>query len=215
MNLIQGEYNFTASITSDIGNLIEIVNITSKAIVINQSNQIVNLICDVSSNFFEIVDIDGVPVDSGWIIVGNSTHELQNCSIDSNGHARFWWVDTLPYQYNISPYVIKKGSLPSKPAINIYKLKIISSVSVEGKPTTAGTANEISIKKMFIILRLIKIFFFCISFSAIPDQSSIIFKEMTTIVSININNSVKISGGNGKNTKVIDIFITFLIVICG
>jgi hypothetical protein len=104
MNLVQGEYNFTASITSDIGNLIEIVNTTSQAIVINQSNQIVNIICDVSSNFFEVIDIDGVPVDSGWIIVGNSTHELQNCSIDGIGRARFWWEDTLPYQYNYTVY---------------------------------------------------------------------------------------------------------------
>jgi hypothetical protein len=104
MNTIQGEYNFTASVTSDIGNHIEVVNITSEAIVINQSCQIVNLICDVSSNFFEIVDIDGIAVDSGWIVVGNSTHDLQNCSIDGTGHTRFWWVDTLPYQYNYTVF---------------------------------------------------------------------------------------------------------------
>ncbi|MHA2281741.1 MAG: LamG-like jellyroll fold domain-containing protein [Promethearchaeota archaeon] len=104
MNTIQGEYNFTASITSDIGSHIEIVNITSEAIVINQSVQMVNIICDVSSNFFEIVDIDGIAVDSGWIIVGNSTHDLQNCSIDGTGHTRFWWVDTLPYQYNYTVF---------------------------------------------------------------------------------------------------------------
>ncbi|MHA1914758.1 MAG: DUF2341 domain-containing protein [Promethearchaeota archaeon] len=104
MNLIQGEYNFTASITSDIGNHVEIVNVTSQAIVINQTNQIVNIICDVSSNFFEIADIDGIPVDSGWVIVGNNTHELQNCSVDGTGHARFWWVDTLPYQYNYTVF---------------------------------------------------------------------------------------------------------------
>ncbi|MHA2120211.1 MAG: LamG-like jellyroll fold domain-containing protein, partial [Promethearchaeota archaeon] len=104
MNLIQGEYNFTTSITSDIGNHVEIVNITSKAILINQSSQTENIICDISSNFFEITDIDGFVVDSGWIIVGNSTHELQNCSIDNNGHARFWWVDILPYQYNYTAF---------------------------------------------------------------------------------------------------------------
>ncbi|MFW9822755.1 MAG: DUF2341 domain-containing protein, partial [Candidatus Thorarchaeota archaeon] len=104
VNIIQGDYNFTASITSDIGSLIEIVNTTSDDITVNQSNQIVNIICDVSSNYFQVVDIDNVPVDSGWIIVGNSTYELQNCSIDDTGHARFWWVDTLPYQYNYTVY---------------------------------------------------------------------------------------------------------------
>ncbi|MHA2185743.1 MAG: DUF2341 domain-containing protein, partial [Promethearchaeota archaeon] len=104
MNIIQAEYNFTASVTSDIGNHVEIVNITSEAIVINQTFQTINIICDVSSNFFEIIDIDGIVVDSGWMIVGNSTHELQNCTIDGNGHTRFWWVDTLPYQYNYTVF---------------------------------------------------------------------------------------------------------------
>ncbi|MFX1532211.1 MAG: DUF2341 domain-containing protein, partial [Promethearchaeota archaeon] len=113
MNLIQAEYNFTASITSDIGNYVEIVNITSEAILINQSFQIINLICNVSSNFFEIVDIDGVLLDSGWVIVGNSTHELQNCSIDSGGHARFWWVNMLPYQYNYSVYYQDNNYIPN------------------------------------------------------------------------------------------------------
>ncbi|MHA2033393.1 MAG: hypothetical protein ACW99Q_28815, partial [Candidatus Kariarchaeaceae archaeon] len=119
MNIIQGEYNFTATIISDIGNHIEIVNVTSKAISINQSSQIVNLICDVGSNFFNVVDIDGTFLDGGWIVVGNSSHELQNCSIDSNGNARYWWVDTLPYQYNYTvfyqdinylPQIIRVGS---------------------------------------------------------------------------------------------------------
>ncbi|MHA2400053.1 MAG: LamG-like jellyroll fold domain-containing protein [Promethearchaeota archaeon] len=104
MNIIQAEYNFTASVTSDIGNHVEIVNITSEAIVINQTFQTINIICDISSNFFEIIDIDGIAVDSGWMIVGNSTHELQNCTIDGNGHTRFWWVDTLPYQYNYTVF---------------------------------------------------------------------------------------------------------------
>jgi len=104
INLLQGEYNFTATIISDIGNHIELVNITSEAISINQSFQIINLICDVSSNFFKVVDIDGITVDSGWIIVGNSSYNLQNCSIDSYGQARFWWINTMPYQYNYSVY---------------------------------------------------------------------------------------------------------------
>ncbi|MFW9783506.1 MAG: DUF2341 domain-containing protein, partial [Candidatus Heimdallarchaeota archaeon] len=104
LNLIQAEYNFTVSITSDIGDYIEIVNTTSEAIPINQSYQIIDLLCNVSSNFFEVIDMDGVSLDSGWIIVGNSTQELQNCSIDSSGHARFWWIETLPYQYNYSVY---------------------------------------------------------------------------------------------------------------
>ncbi|MFX1427848.1 MAG: DUF2341 domain-containing protein, partial [Promethearchaeota archaeon] len=103
-DLTQAEYNFTVSITSDIGNYVEIVNTTFEAIMINQSFQTVNLICNVGSNFFDVTDIDGVYLDSGWIIVGNSSQELQNCSIDSNGHAKFWWVNTTPYEYNYTIY---------------------------------------------------------------------------------------------------------------
>ncbi|MHA2393804.1 MAG: LamG-like jellyroll fold domain-containing protein, partial [Promethearchaeota archaeon] len=103
-DIIQADYNFTVSITSDIGNHVEIVNITSEALSINQSFQTIDLICDVSSNFFEVVDVDGALVDSGWVIVGNSTHELQNCSIDSDGRTRFWWVNTMPFNYNYTVY---------------------------------------------------------------------------------------------------------------
>ncbi|MHA1191986.1 MAG: hypothetical protein ACTSP9_06775 [Promethearchaeota archaeon] len=64
---------------------------------------------------------------------------------------------TFPNQYIISPYVIKKGSLTCKPVNNTYILNIIISASVEGKPTTAGTANFSSIKNILTILRLIKV----------------------------------------------------------
>ncbi len=99
-NIDVGEYNFTASMTSDIGNYLEIINITSEAILINELSQTVDLICNVSTNFFNIVDIDDIPVDSGWIIVGNSSHSLQNCTIDNDGTAIFWWVNVTPYEYN-------------------------------------------------------------------------------------------------------------------
>ncbi|MFX1530004.1 MAG: DUF2341 domain-containing protein, partial [Promethearchaeota archaeon] len=139
LNLIQAEYNFTASITSDIGNYIEIVNITSEAILINQSFQIINLICNVSSNFFEIVDIDDVLLDSGWIIVGNNSHELQNCSIDSRGQARFWWKNTLPYQYNYSVYYQDNNYIPNIIKVASGDLTIPnSSIQVQASLTTVN-----------------------------------------------------------------------------
>ncbi|MFX0081313.1 MAG: LamG-like jellyroll fold domain-containing protein [Candidatus Hodarchaeota archaeon] len=101
-NLTEAEYNFTVTIISYDGNHKEIVNTTSTAILIDKTFQIINLICNVSTNFFEVLDVDGIPVDSGWIIVGNSSHNLQNCTIDNVGHATFWWVNTTPYQYNYS-----------------------------------------------------------------------------------------------------------------
>ncbi len=113
-NIEVEEYNFTASMTSDIGNFVEIINITSEAILINETSQTVDLICNVSPNFFNIIDIDGIPVDSGWIIVGNSSHNLQNCTIDSDGTAKFWWVNVTPYEYNYTVHYLDTNYNPQE-----------------------------------------------------------------------------------------------------
>ncbi|MHA2393803.1 MAG: DUF2341 domain-containing protein [Promethearchaeota archaeon] len=148
MNIIQAAYNFTVSITSDIGNHIEIVNITTEAILINQSFQIVNLICNVSSNFFEVVDIDGALVDSGWIIVGNTTHELQNCSIDGGGHTRFWWVNTMPYNYNYTVYYQDNDYNPTIIKVASGDITIPNtSIQVQTSLTTANFNIETLIAK--------------------------------------------------------------------
>jgi len=99
-DVIQENYNFTATITSDIGNHVELVNITSKAILVDSAHNIINLTCNVGSNYFEVIDIDGMPVESGWILVGNSSENLRNCTIDEYGKTRFWWVNSTPYEYN-------------------------------------------------------------------------------------------------------------------
>jgi len=101
-NITQAEYNFTVEITSNIGNYNEIVNKT--AILIAKALQIIYLECNVSTNLFTIIDVDGVPVDSGWVLVGNSTDIIRKCSVDSNGKAIFQWLNTTPYQYNYSVY---------------------------------------------------------------------------------------------------------------
>ncbi|MHA1985330.1 MAG: DUF2341 domain-containing protein [Promethearchaeota archaeon] len=103
-DIIAGEYNFTASIYSDIAGVTEYVNITSEAISLNQSFQIIDIICDVTSHYFEVIDIDGSPLESGWIMVGNDTHILKRCNIDSTGRTSFWWVDGPPSQYNYTVY---------------------------------------------------------------------------------------------------------------
>jgi hypothetical protein len=118
-NIPQDEYNFTASIKSDIGNHLDLVNRTLKAVSINESFQTINLICNVGNNLFEVEDKDGIALDSGWIIVGNNTHNLRNCTIDSIGKARFWWVNTTPYEYNYTVYYLD----------NQYRPKIINLTS--------------------------------------------------------------------------------------
>ncbi|MFX0005701.1 MAG: DUF2341 domain-containing protein, partial [Candidatus Hermodarchaeota archaeon] len=103
-NIIEGDYNFTATIRSNLGDIVEIVNSTSQAIMLDQPFQTVDLVCDVSSHFFEIIDLDLNPVESGWIIVGNATHPLQKCIIDPTGHTTFWWVNVSPSTYNYTIY---------------------------------------------------------------------------------------------------------------
>ncbi|MHA1913417.1 MAG: DUF2341 domain-containing protein [Promethearchaeota archaeon] len=103
-NIIEGQYNFTVSISSPNANVTELVNFTSQGILINQPFQSIDLICDVTTHFFEVIDLDNSPIDSGWILVGNDTHILQKCVIDPTGHTNFWWVDAPPSQYNYTVY---------------------------------------------------------------------------------------------------------------
>ncbi len=116
-NLTHGNYNFTATLISNIGGHKKLVNITKTAISINKVFQTIGLICNISSNFFKVLDIDGKPVDSGWIIVGNGTNNLQNCTIDSSGNAKFWWFNSTPYNYNYTIYYMDVNYNP-----NIIKL---------------------------------------------------------------------------------------------
>ncbi len=98
---IEDKYNFTVSMTSNILPYKSItINRTTEAILIEGAFQTINLICNISRNIFNVVDNDGVPLDSGWIIVGNSSDPIQNCTIDNSGHATFRWLNTSPYQYN-------------------------------------------------------------------------------------------------------------------
>ncbi|MFX1426790.1 MAG: DUF2341 domain-containing protein, partial [Promethearchaeota archaeon] len=104
IDIIAGEYNFTATISSSIANITKLVNITSQAIMLDIPFQIITLICDVTSHFFEVIDLDTDPVESGWIMVGNDTHILQKCVIDPTGHTTFRWVDAPPSEYNYTIY---------------------------------------------------------------------------------------------------------------
>jgi len=67
---------------------------------LDKSFQIINLICNISRNIFNLKDVDGTPVDSGWIIVNNGT-DLQNCTIDNEGQAIFRWLNISGYNYTV------------------------------------------------------------------------------------------------------------------
>jgi len=140
-NLEQGEYNFTVTMTSNIGNYVEIVNITT--ILVNETFQTVNLICNVGMNFFSIVDIDEKPLESGWIIAGNSTHNLQNCTIDSKGKTKFWWLNTTPYHYNYTVYYRN----------NMYNPKIINLKS--GDITSVNSSIQVHVGLTTIVFTIL------------------------------------------------------------
>ena len=108
-----GEYNFTATITSFEGAHVSIVNI-SELIPLQGLFKEIDLICNVSTNFFNVIDVDGISVDSGWILVGNTTDILQNCTLNSMGQARFWWEKTTPYAYNFTMYYRDDNYNPKK-----------------------------------------------------------------------------------------------------
>jgi len=114
-NLSHADYNFTVTITSDIGDHKRIVNTTSTAIIIDKVYQEINLTCEMSKNTFNIIDVDGKPLESGWIIVGNSTGDtqIQNSTIDSSGEAIFRWLNVTPYQYNYTIFYQDKNYNPS------------------------------------------------------------------------------------------------------
>ena len=103
-DLVKDNYNFSVILNSYNGMYSEVVNTTSTAILIENVYHIIHLICNVSSNFFEMIDVDNKPVESGWILVGNSSTVFQNCTIDTSGHAKFWWLNITPYEYNYTAF---------------------------------------------------------------------------------------------------------------
>ncbi|MFX1376531.1 MAG: DUF2341 domain-containing protein [Promethearchaeota archaeon] len=112
-NITQGAYDFTASITSNIAGITEIVNSTSQPILIDKGYQEIDLLCNIGMNFFSVLDVDGFPVESGWILVGNSSDILQNCTINTEGKTTFYWVRTMPYTYNYTVYYRNDNYLSS------------------------------------------------------------------------------------------------------
>ncbi|MFX1572394.1 MAG: hypothetical protein ACFFB0_06565 [Promethearchaeota archaeon] len=99
---IDYKYNFSVSMTSNIAPYHTIIiNRTSEAILIEGESQTINLICNISRNIFNVVDTDGIPLDSGWIIVGNYSDPIQNCTIDQNGQATFRWLNNSAYNYTV------------------------------------------------------------------------------------------------------------------
>jgi hypothetical protein len=121
-------YNFTVNMTSNIEPLRTVtINRTSEAIIIDDPFHNITLICNASRNIFSVRDVDGISLDSGWIIVKKDSINLQNCTIDDTGHTTFWWLNTSGYSYEVmyqdivydSNPVLLKSEVISAPNIQI------------------------------------------------------------------------------------------------
>lgn len=101
-DLPQEKYNFSVSITSNIQPYqITTINETSEAIEIDSPFHNITLKCNISRNIFHLEDLDGTPLESGWIVVSKDSQELQNCSIDITGHTTFRWLNDSGYHYTV------------------------------------------------------------------------------------------------------------------
>ncbi|NVM36033.1 MAG: DUF2341 domain-containing protein [Candidatus Lokiarchaeota archaeon] len=121
LRVLNGAYNFTATISSNVFNedITKLVNFTYESYQIDKGFQTINLICNITTNFFEITDVDGIPLESGWILVGNESKIFQNCTINS-GKSTFHWIRNSTkneynytieyYDENYNPKVIKLAS---------------------------------------------------------------------------------------------------------
>ncbi|MFW9951506.1 MAG: hypothetical protein ACFFKA_15425, partial [Candidatus Thorarchaeota archaeon] len=80
------------------------------------------------------LDVDLIPLDSGWVIVGNNSVNLMNSTIEQNGFAHFWWLNNTPYEYNFSLYYEDKNFNPSL-------IKLTSGIISQPNQTLQVVAN--------------------------------------------------------------------------
>jgi len=113
-----GDYNFSVYLVSNMMNYNILVNETSEPYLLQGLYKEITLECNVSTNVFNIMDVDGAPLESGWIEVGNTTDgfgQIQRCIINETGQATFQWLDDeYPYNYtvyyqdiNYNPQIVK------------------------------------------------------------------------------------------------------------
>jgi len=194
-NYSYGNYNFTVKMTSDLNDYTKVINITSTEILIEDVFQTINLTCNVSTNVLRVVDVDGDPIDSGWIIVGNATANLQNCTIDNTGKARFWWVNSTPYLYNYSVYYRDDNYNPQSSTNPALAPNLGSIILASGYITTVNTvATPITVPVNLTT----------VNFTIFSDNGIDPIDGAILILKVNNTNGVSIvnltTNANGKTT---------------
>ncbi|MFX1442741.1 MAG: LamG domain-containing protein [Promethearchaeota archaeon] len=158
-----GDYNFSVYLES---NMIEdytiLVNETSEAYSLQGLYREIELECNVGTNIFQITDIDGLPLESGWVEVGNITDgfgQIQKCEINETGNAVFQWLyDEYSYNYtvfyediNYNPMIaeLANGTLENPGELELIEVKFTTVnfivKTLDGLQTVSGA--KISLNK--------------------------------------------------------------------
>ncbi len=148
-------YNFTVNVISNIEPFDTVtINRTSEAFKIEDPFHNITLICNASRNIFSINDVDGIPLDSGWIIVSKGLKNLQNCTIGATGYATFLWLDTTGYSYKVwyqdvvydpNPVLLKSDVIlaPNIPILLTVNLTTVNFTIWTGSPSQAVSGAKL------------------------------------------------------------------------
>ena len=104
-NVPFGQYNITVNYTLQSGLYEEIVY-DSRTIVNGEVEFVglftnVTLYTDLWTIDFEVVDVDGVPLNYGYIQVNDSVEVLETLTLDAQGKATFRWLNRSEYYYMV------------------------------------------------------------------------------------------------------------------
>ena len=153
-NVPFGQYNITVNYTLQSGLYEEIVY-DSRTIVNGEVEFVglftnVTLYTDLWTIDFEVVDVDGVPLNYGYIQVNDSVEVLETLTLDAQGKATFRWLNRSEYYYMVYydnvDYNIENPTLID-----------FNTISRVDSKTTYYVSEETSTIQLILHIQLIKI----------------------------------------------------------
>ncbi|MHA1895093.1 MAG: carboxypeptidase-like regulatory domain-containing protein [Candidatus Helarchaeota archaeon] len=101
------KYNITVNYTSTNPNLSLQQTITLNNTVnydITSIHPELTITCDIWTMNFNVQNIDGNPLEHGWVCLYNESDLISNVSIDQSGNSIIRWLNNSATEYNISVY---------------------------------------------------------------------------------------------------------------
>ena len=147
----EGIYNITVTYTTTVNpstSYTITINYTMNLnIVWTTSDPTLNISCDMARFIFNVTDIDQAPVNSGWLLIGNSSMILDNITLDANGLATFRWINSSNILYNFSVYYNSPGYVGSPLLVN--------SSTILNTPTNRTTVQSIKTNLTTCLIQLL------------------------------------------------------------